>query len=96
MSRAFVNEDAQGPEPRYALPPRDDPDFDQAAARALIEGAHVGDSYSAERATGYEWGDPALRPHVERILEEAQREGNDRFEALAERYLRACRDTAES
>jgi hypothetical protein len=89
MSRAFVNEDAPGPEPRYSLPPRDDPGYDQAAAWALIEGAHVGDSYSAELATGYAWGDPTLRPHVERILTEAREQGKDRLEQLAERYLRA-------
>lgn len=93
MSRAFVNEDSQGPEPRYALPPRDDPGFDQAAAWALIEGAHVGDSYSAELATGYAWGEPALRRHVERILAEALEARNDRLEQLAERFLRACDST---
>ena len=56
MSRAFVNEDARGPEPRYHLPARDDPGYDSAAAWALIEGANVGDSLSAEAATGYRWG----------------------------------------
>jgi len=90
MSRAFVNEDAPEPEPRYSLPPRDDPDFDRAAAWALIEGAHVGDPYSAALATGYEWGDPTLRPHIERILTEAREQGNERLEQLAERYLRTC------
>ena len=88
MSRAFVNEDAQGPDPRYSLPPRDDPDYDSAAAWALLEGANVGDSRSAERATGYRWGEPRLRVHVERILRDARAEGNDRLEQLAERYLR--------
>jgi hypothetical protein len=42
MSRAFVNEDAGGPEPRYRLPKRDDPGYDEAAAWALIEGAYFG------------------------------------------------------
>ena len=88
MSRAFVNEDAPGPEPRYSLPPRDDPGFDAAAAWALIEGAHAGDSYSAELATGYAWGEPTLRPHVERILDQARQAGNDRLEQLARRFLR--------
>jgi hypothetical protein len=88
MSRAFVNEDAQEPEPKYSLPPRDDPDYDSAAAWALLEGANIGDSLSAERATGYAWGEPRLRPHVERILGQARDEGNDRLEQLAERYLR--------
>jgi hypothetical protein len=88
MSRAFINEDAGGPEPRYHLPARDDPGYDAAAAWALIEGADVGDSYSAELATGYRWGEPALRPHVERILAVARAERNERLEQLAERFLR--------
>lgn len=89
MSRAFVNEDARGPEPRYHLPARDDPGYDSAAAWALIEGANVGDSLSAEEATGYRWGEPQLKPHVERILADARREQNERLEELAERFLRA-------
>ena len=89
MSRAFVNEDASGPEPRYRLPPRDDPGYDEAAAEALLEGANVGDSYSAELATGYRWGEPKLRTHVERILARAREEKNERMEQLAERFLRA-------
>ena len=51
MSRAFVKEDAGGPERRYSLPPRTDPGYDEAAAWALLEGANAGDSYSAELAT---------------------------------------------
>lgn len=88
MSRAFVNEDAEGPEPRYFLPPKDDPDFDSAAAWALIEGAHQGDSRSAELATGYEWGEPKLRPHIEKILAEAVETENERLEQLANRFLK--------
>lgn len=88
MSRAFINEDAGGPAPRYHLPARDDPGYDAAAAWALIEGANAGDSYSAELATGYRWGEPALRPHVERILAQARAERNERLEQLAERFLR--------
>jgi hypothetical protein len=88
MSRAFVNEDASGPEPRYHLPSRDDPAYDAAAAWALIEGANAGDSYSAELATGYRWGEPKLRPHVERILAGAIEERNERLQQLAERFLR--------
>lgn len=88
MSRAFINEDAGGPQPRYHLPARDDPGYDAAAAWALIEGANAGDSYSAELATGYRWGEPALRPHVERILDRARAERNERLEQLAERFLR--------
>ena len=88
MSRAFVNEDASGPEPRYHLPARDDPGYDAAAAWALLAGANVGDSYGAERATGCAWGEPRLRPHVERILADARRDGDERLQQLAERFLR--------
>ena len=89
MSRAFVNEDAgAGEAPRYPLPPRDDPSFDGAAARALLQGAHLGDTASAEAATGYYWGERRLRPLVQRILEEARQDGDDRLEQLAERFLR--------
>ena len=90
MSRAFVNEDAgTGDAPaRYPLPAQDDPTFDAAAARALLQGAHLGDTASAEAATGYYWGEPKLRPLVERILEEARQDGNERLEQLAERFLR--------
>ena len=89
MSRAFVKEDAGGPEHRYRLPTREDPGYDAAAAEALLEGANVGDSYSAELATGYRWGEPTLKPHVERILAAARAEGNERLEQLAGRFLRA-------
>ncbi len=88
MSRAFVKEDAGGPERRYSLPQRTDPGYDAAAAWALLEGANSGDSYSAELATGYRWGEPKLRPHVERILADARASGNERLEQLAERFLR--------
>jgi hypothetical protein len=89
MSRAFVNEDAEGREPerRYSLPDRDHPSYDEAAAWALLEGADAGDSMSAEAATGYRWGEPSLRPHVEKILAWARAHGNDRMEQLAERFL---------
>jgi hypothetical protein len=89
MSRAFVNEDAGGEGPRsYALPRRDDPGFDAAAARALLRGADEGDSASAEAATGYVFGEPKLRAYVEQILEEARASGDERLEQLAERFLR--------
>lgn len=87
MSRAFVNEDAEGPERTYHLPPRDDPGYDHAAALALLEGANVGDSYSAQQATGYGWGEPKLKPHVEQILTQAVKEGNERLQQLCERFL---------
>lgn len=90
MSRAFVNEDAGGGAPRrgYGLPSRDDPGFDAAAAAALLEAARDGETESAEIATGYYWGEPKLRPHVQRILARARAEGDDRLEQLAERFLR--------
>ena len=88
MSRAFVKEDADGRERRYSLPARSDPGYDAAAAMALLEGANVGDSYGAELATGYRWGEPKLRTHVERILAQARTERNERLEQLAERFLR--------
>jgi len=87
MSRAFVNEDAEGPAPRYALPERDDPDYDEAAAWALLEGARAGNTHSAEVATGYAWGETALRPHVERILARARQQRDHRLVQLAERFL---------
>jgi len=91
MSRAFVNEDAGGePLGRFPLPRRDDPGYDAAAARALLRGADQGDSASAEEATGYAWGDPALAAHVEQIRAEAEESGDDRLETLAIRYLRAA------
>lgn len=90
MSRAFVSEDHDGPDPRhrFPLPPRDDPGYDAAAARALLQGAHEGDSAAAEKATGYAFGDPALVQQVRLILERAREDGNDRLEQLAERFLR--------
>jgi hypothetical protein len=88
MSRAFVNEDAEGPRPIYNLPDRDDPGYDEAAAWALLEGAHVGDSHSAQIATGYAWGEPRLRPHVQQILADAREQGNERLQVLAERFLK--------
>lgn len=88
MSRAFVNEDASSePPPRYVLPKRDDPGFDEAAAWALLEGANRGDSRSAELATGYRWGERKLAPHVQKILDRAREQGDDRLEQLATRYL---------
>jgi len=90
MSRAFVSEDPGGPEPRhrFPLPPAGDPGYDEAAARALIQGAHEGDSAAAEEATGYRFGEPKLVPYIRGILEGAREDGNDRLEQLAERFLR--------
>lgn len=90
MSRAFVNEDAGGGVPRrdYHLPDRDDPGFDAAAARALLEAARVGEAGSAEEATGYRWGEPRLAPYVREILREAEAAGDDRLEQVARRFLK--------
>lgn len=89
MSRAFLRDDAEGEMPRrnYRLPERDDPDYDRAAARALLEAARVGETQLAERATGYYWGEPVLRPHVELLLVEAEKENDERLEQVARRFL---------
>ena len=90
MSQAFLRDDAEGEMPRrnYGLPERDDPDFDRIAAGALLEAARVGETQLAERATGYYWGEPRLRPYVEALCREAERSGDDRLEQLARRFLR--------
>jgi hypothetical protein len=90
MSQAFLRDDAEGEMPRrnYGLPPRTDPEFDRIAARALLDAARVSETQLAERATGYYWGEPKLKPYVEEILAEAVREKDDRMEQLARRFLR--------
>ncbi len=90
MSRAFLRDDAEGEMPRrnYALPERDDPEFERAAARALLEAARVNETQLAERATGYYWGEPRLRPYVEEIVVEAERARDERLEQVARRFLR--------
>ena len=90
MSRAFLRDDAEGEMPRrhYDLPARDDAGYDAAAARALLEAARVNETQLAERATGYYWGEPRLRPYVEVILAEAERENDERLEQVARRFLR--------
>jgi hypothetical protein len=91
MSRAFVKEDTgDEPEPRYSLPDPESPYFDEAAAWALIEGANAGDTRSAELATGCDWGEARLVPHIERILAEAEEADNLRIAQLARRFLRAA------
>ena len=50
--------------------------------RALLRGADVGDSLGAEAATGYVFGERSLRPHVQRILERARQDGDERLEQL--------------
>lgn len=91
MSRAFVNEDADGrnsPLKRFVLPDRDDPGYDEAAAAALLEAAAEGDTESAEVATGYYWGERKLRPYVERALARAREANDDAAIRVAERFLR--------
>ena len=90
MSRAFINEDAGGGDAlgKYPLPGRGDPGFALAAARALLRGADQGDTVGAEAATGFYWGDPSLEREVSQLLAEAQAEGDERKEQLAERFLR--------
>jgi hypothetical protein len=90
MSRAFLRDDAEGEMPRrhYDLPERDDPGFERAAARALLNAARVNETQLAERATGFYWGEPRLRPFVEEILIEAERDHDDRLEQVARRFLR--------
>jgi hypothetical protein len=90
VSRAFLRDDAEGEMPfrDYNLPDKDHPDFEAAAARALLDAARVNETQLAERATGCYWGEPRLRPHVESILEEAIKANDDRLEQLARRFLR--------
>lgn len=91
MSRAFVNEDAGGDQgPNFHLPDVDSPYYEEAAAWALIQGADQGDSPSAEEATGFRWGEERLVPHVKKILQEAEEEGQDRVAQLARRFIRAA------
>jgi hypothetical protein len=92
MSRAFVKEDGGGVQPgRFGLPPRDAPEYDAAAARALLDAAADANTESAEAATGYRWREPRLRKHVRRILAEAQAlpedEQSPRFIRVARRFL---------
>jgi hypothetical protein len=93
MSRAFVREDAGDhvPPGRFALPPEDDPSFDAAAARALLEAARDANTGSAEAATGYHWGEPKLHRHVRRLLREAESlpeaEQDRRYIRVAKRFL---------
>ena len=50
--------------------------------------ARGGDTATAEDATGYRWGDPALAHHVQRIGRDAERAGDERLAQLAQRFLR--------
>lgn len=93
MSRAFVREDAGDyvPPGQFGLPPEDDPGFDAAAARALLEAARDANTASAEVATGYLWGEPRLYRHVRQLLQEAESlpeyEQDRRYIRVAKRFL---------
>jgi hypothetical protein len=76
------------PRRHYDLPDREDPGFERAAARALLEAARVNETQLAERATGFYWGEPRLRPFVEEMLVEAERANDERLEQVARRFLR--------
>jgi hypothetical protein len=92
MSRAFAPKDdpPDPPPPTYSLPDRSDAGYDAASAAALLRGARIGETASAEEATGYRWGDAALVPHVERLLADARARSDDRLEQVAERFLKAA------
>lgn len=93
MSRAFAPKDdpPDPPRPTYRLPDRSDPGYPAASAAALLEGARAADVASAEEATGYQWGDLTLVPHVERMLADARRKRDERLEQVSLRYLKAAR-----
>ena len=90
MSMAFLRDDAEGEMPRrfYDLPDRDDPEYDRAATKALLEATRVDETQLAERATGYYWGEPKLREYAEEIRAAAEQAGDDRMEQLARRFQR--------
>jgi hypothetical protein len=89
MSRAFVGEHEQWGDPGYrvALPARDDPGYDAAAAEALLEAARAGQTGAAEAATGYYWGEPRLHSAVRAIMAAAKEKKDDRLVQLCERFL---------
>ncbi len=89
MSRAFVGENEQWGDPGYrvALPPRDDPGFDAAAAEALLEAARDGKTGAAEEATGYYWGEPRLFGHVRDVRARAALARDERLVELCDRFL---------
>jgi hypothetical protein len=45
----------------------------------------VGQTGSAETATGYYWGEPKLAPHVRAVLERARPAGDERLIQLPRR-----------
>ena len=95
MSRAFVKEDDEQYEPvhTFALPRRRSPGYPAAAARVLLEAARDNITAAAESATGFRWGEPSLRPHVQTIIEEEEAkpemEQDRRLVQVGRRFLRA-------
>ena len=93
MSRAFVKEDDDPYEPvhTFALPKRRSPEYPAAAARVLLEAARTNITQAAEQATGYRWGDPALKKHVQQVLDEElgrdELEQDRRLVQVARRFL---------
>ena len=91
MSRAFVKEDGGDEHRAFALPHPDDPEYDAAAAYALLEAARDGQIHLAEQATGYRWGEPVLHKHVRRMLDDEltrpMPQQDDRFIRIARRFL---------
>ncbi len=58
------------------------------ASRPPVFGAGgSGETASAGQATGYYWGEPKLRTHVQRMLGRARAKHDERLEQLAERFL---------
>lgn len=90
MSRAFVKEDQDDRPPDYRLPEPGSPGYYQACAWVLITGADQGDTRSAELATGCQWGERRLVAHVERILDQAEADGQSRVAQLSRRFLKAA------
>ncbi len=89
MSRAFVKEDgAEPPAPRFSIPDQGDPGYLIAVARALLEGARIGETAAAEAATGFTWGDGRLVDQIAQLRNEAIESEDDRLEQVAGRYLR--------
>lgn len=89
MSRAFVKEDgAEPPGPRFSIPDPVEPGYLIAVARALLEGARIGETAAAEVATGFMWGDIRLVDQIVQLRNEAIESEDDRLEQVAGRYLR--------
>ncbi|CAN5782792.1 hypothetical protein BH23GEM10_BH23GEM10_12460 [soil metagenome] len=64
----------------------------------MLQAASAGLTSLAEQATGYRWGDPQLRPEVQRLLdqelEQPMERQDNRFMTIARRYLREAGETS--